>query len=494
MADAEYDAIVLGGGPGGYVCAIRLAQLGLKTAIVEREYWGGVCLNVGCIPSKALIYAANQVHKLEHEAEEMGISVGTVKVDLEKMQTWKEGVVKKLTGGVANLLKMNKVESIKGTAAFKDAKTIEVASSAGKESITAKAFVIATGSRIVEIPSLPFNGRNIVNSTDALALKKLPKKLVVIGGGFIGLEIGTVYAKLGSEVTIVEALDQVLATVDKELVQVVEKRMRKMGMKVYTGTKAVGLKEKDPTNADVLHLEIETAEKKRETLEADVILVSVGRKPNSDGIGLEKLGVKLDPRGNVLTDLQGKTNVPGIFAIGDVTGAPQLAHRASMDGIIVAEAIKGEKSYKDYRTVPWAVFCDPEIGVTGLSEKEAQAQGIKYKVGKFPFAANGRALSTNEGEGFIKVLVNEADESLVGVHIVGPEASNLIAEATLAIEMGATVEDVVRTIHTHPTLPEAFPEAVEMAFSKAIHVYKPPTTGTGAGARNLSGREAHGNA
>lgn len=469
----NFDAVVIGSGPGGYVCAIRLAQLGKKTAIIEKENIGGVCLNVGCIPSKALIYASSQYHKMVHDSEELGITTKGVSLDLTKMQSWKSDVVKKLTSGVSTLLKMNGVEIFRGTAQFKDAKTLEVKGQGVNETIQFKDVVIATGSRVMEIPPLPFNGKNILSSTEALELKTLPKKMVVVGGGFIGLEIGIVYAKLGTEVTIVEAMEFLLANVDRELVQVVEKRMRKLGMKLMTSAKALGLKEKDPAKEKLLHLEIENKEKKKETLEADVILVSVGRKPNSDNLGLEKSGVKPDGRGNIPTDRMGKTNIPGIWAIGDVTGAPQLAHRAMMDGSLVAESIAGHKSYKDYKTVPWAVFCDPEIGVTGLSEKEATEKGIKYKVGKFPFAANGRALSTNEAEGFMKVLVAEENQAIIGVHIVGPEASNLIAEATLAIEMGATLEDLVKTIHTHPTLPEAFPEAIEAAFSKSIHIYKP---------------------
>jgi dihydrolipoamide dehydrogenase len=469
----SFDAVVIGAGPGGYVCAIRLAQLGQKTAVIEKEYVGGVCLNVGCIPSKALIYASNTFWKLKNEVQEMGILATNPGFDLAKMQSWKKEVVKKLTGGVGSLLKANGVELIRGNAVFKDAKTLEVAVDGGsKETISAKAFVVATGSRVAQIPILPFNGKNIVDSTGALALEVLPKKMIVVGGGFIGVEIGTVYAKLGSEVTIVEAMDHILPTTDRELVAVVEKKLKKLGVKVYAGSKALGLKEKDPAKSALLHLEIESGGKK-ETLEADCILVSVGRKPNSDNIGLEKIGVKMDPRGNVLADNLSATNVPGIYCIGDVSGAPQLAHRAMMDGSLVAATIAGEKSYKDYKTVPWAIFCDPEIGTVGLSEKEATDKGFKIRIGKFPFAANGRALSTNESDGFIKVIIREEDESILGMHIVGPEASNLIAEATLAIEMGATAEDIIRTIHTHPTLPEGIPEAVEQAFSKAVHIYKP---------------------
>lgn len=475
----NFDAVVIGAGPGGYVCAIRLAQLGKKTAVIDKEYWGGVCLNVGCIPSKAMIYAANQHHKMTHEAAEMGLNIGgKVTVDGAKLQEWKNGVVKKLTGGIAGLFKSNKVEMFKGNAVFKDAKTLEVTLEGGtKETLTAKDIVIATGSRPVEIPVLKYNGKTIVDSTGALDFKTVPQKFVVIGGGFIGLEIGTAYAKLGSEVTIVEAMPQLLASVDPELVQVVEKKARKLGMKVMVNTKALGVKESGGT----LKLEVEDGEKKKQTLEATHILVSAGRKPNSDGIGIEKTGVKMDPRGNILTNNQSQTGVPGLWAIGDVAGAPQLAHRAMMDGMLAAAAIAGEKSFKDYKSIPWAVFCDPEIAVCGLTEKDCKDKGIKYKIGKFPFAANGRALSTNEAEGFVKVIVSDPHETVLGVHMVGPEVSNLIAEANLAVEMGACAEDIIRTIHTHPTLPEAFPEAVEAAVFQPIHIYKAPAAGAGHG-------------
>lgn len=476
----QFDAVVIGAGPGGYVCAIRLAQLGQKTAVIEKEFFGGVCLNVGCIPSKALIYAATQFTKIRTEAGHIGIQVAEPKLDLAKTQAWKAGVVKQLTGGVSQLLKMNGVESIKGTATFKDARTLDVQLEGGKtETVTAKNIVIATGSRPVEVPILKYNGKNIVNSTGALDFAALPQKLVVIGGGFIGVEIGMAYAKMGSKVTIVEAGAQILPSIDRDLVAVVEKKMRKLGIEVLTQSKASGLQEKDASKATTLHLEVD-AQGKKTVVEATHILVSVGRKPNTDGIGLEKIGVKLDERGNIVTNNLSQTGVPGVYAIGDAAGAPQLAHRASMDGLLAAATIAGEKNHKDYKTVPWAVFCDPEIAVCGLSEKEATEKGLKFRVGKFPFAAAGRALTTNESEGFIKVLLSEPNETLIGVHIVGPEASNLIAEAALAIEMGACAEDVIRTIHTHPTLPEAFPEAVEAAFAKSIHVYKPPTKSAGA--------------
>jgi dihydrolipoamide dehydrogenase len=476
----QFDAIVIGAGPGGYVCAIRLAQLGIKTACVEKEYFGGVCLNVGCIPSKAMIHAASTIWKIRNEAAHMGINVSEPKLDLAKTQAWKNGVVKQLTGGISGLFKNNGVESFKGNATFKDAKTLEVKLADGKtETITAKNIVIATGSRPVEVPILKYNGKNIVDSTGALDFQELPKKLVVIGGGFIGVEIGMAYAKMGAKVTIVEFGPSILPAIDRDLVQVVEKKMRKLGIEVLANTKATGLQEKDAAKATTLHLEVESQGKKS-VVEASHILVSVGRKPNTDGIGLEKVGVKLDERGNIITNNLSQTGVPGVYAIGDAAGAPQLAHRAMMDGQLVAATIAGEPSYKDYKTVPWAVFCDPEIAVAGLSEKEATEKGIKYKVGKFPFAANGRALSVNDTDGFIKVLLAEPHETVIGVHIVGPEASNLIAEATLAIEMGACAEDVIRTIHTHPTLPEAMPEAIEAAFYKTIHIYKAPPKGASA--------------
>jgi dihydrolipoamide dehydrogenase len=476
-----FDAIVIGAGPGGYVCAIRLAQLGKKTAVIDKEYWGGVCLNVGCIPSKALIYAGNQFHKMTHEANDMGLTVGPVTVDPAKLQAWKSTVVKKLTGGIGGLFKSNKVEAFKGTAVFKDAKTLEVTLADGtKEQMSAPAIVIATGTRPVEIPILKYNGKNIVDSTGALDFPTIPEKLLVIGGGFIGLEIGTAYAKLGSDVTIVEAMPQLLATVDPELVAVVERKAKKLGIKVLTNTKAIGLKETDAAKSATLHLDVEGADKTKQTIEATHILVSVGRKPNSDGIGLDKIGLKLDSRGNIITNNQSQTNVPGVYAIGDVAGAPQLAHRAMMDGQLLAHSIAGEKAFKDYKSIPWAVFCDPEIATCGLTEKDCTEKGIKFKVGKFPFAANGRALSTNESDGFIKVVIAEKGETVLGVHMVGPEVSNLIAEANLAVEMGACAEDIIRTIHTHPTLPEAFPEAVEAAVFQPIHIYKAPT-GAGHG-------------
>jgi len=466
----SYDAVVIGAGPGGYVCAIRLAQLGKKTAIIEKEKIGGVCLNVGCIPSKALIFGATQFHRAQHDFEEIGIGFKSLDCDLSKLQNWKDGVVKKLTGGVTQLLKMNQVDVLTGTASFKDGRTIEVKGKSN-ETVTAASFVIATGSRVVEIPTLPFNHKNILDSTETLELKTLPKKLIVVGGGFIGVEIGMAYAKLGSEVTIVEAMAEILPGTDRELVSVVEKKMRKMGITVLTQAKAMGSRQLN--QGSEVELEIEMGGKK-EMKTANRILVSVGRRPNSDQIGLEKLGMKLDPKGNVIVDSQGKTSVSGIFAIGDITGPPQLAHRASMDGLIVAAVIGGENAHKDYKVVPWAIFSDPEIATVGLTEKEAQAKGIKFKIGKFPFAASGRALSTNETEGMVKVLIDESNESILGVHMVGPEVSNLIAEAALAIEMGACVEDIIRTIHTHPTLPEAFPEAIESAFGKSIHIFKPP--------------------
>ncbi len=469
----QFDAIVIGAGPGGYVCAIRLAQLGKKTAIVEKDSVGGVCLNVGCIPSKALIYTASLYYKIKNETEPLGILVPKADVDMRKMQAWKNDVVGKLTRGVSQLLKANGVELIKGDAILRGGGQLEINSDSGAESLVSPNIIIASGSRVIDISAVPRNGKNIISSTEALELNKIPERMIVIGGGFIGLEIGIIYAKLGCKVTVVEALDQLLPITDLELVGVVEKRMKKLGMTVLTKSKALGVKEKDPAKSGVLSLDVETMGGGLRTLEAEIILVSIGRRPNSDGLGLEQLGIALDDKKNIKTNSQCMTNVGGVYAIGDVTGTPQLAHRASMDGILVAEVISGKASHKDYRTVPWAVFCDPEIAGCGLSEKEVLEKGLPYRVGRFPFAASGRALSTNDTEGFVKVLINDKDESILGVGIVGPEASNLIAEATLAIEMGATAEDIVRTIHTHPTLPEAFPEALEQAYGRALHIYKP---------------------
>ena len=470
MPEQKFDAVVIGAGPGGYPAAIRLGQLKVKTAVIEREYMGGVCLNVGCIPSKAVIHAAKTFEKLSH-ADQLGITVpGAPKLDMAKLQAWKGGVVNKLTGGVRTLLKGNGVEIIEGTAKLEksgpDGHRITVTGKAGTQTIVAKNVVLATGSRPLEIPGFKIDQKRVIDSTGALALDHVPKHMIVIGGGYIGLELGMVYAKFGSKVTVVEATPRLLGTMDKDCVAVVERKLKKMGVEVMLSTKAKSWEDKG--DRAVLTVELEGG--KSATIDCDKILLSIGRRPNSENLGLEALGVKVE-RGFVTVDDHLRTNVAGIYAIGDVVGGMMLAHKATKEGEVVAEVIAGHKAAFDVRTIPAVVFTDPEIASTGLTEDEAKAKGhAQLKVGKFPFAALGRALSVNDTEGFVKVIADAKTGELLGVHVVGNGASDLISEAALAIEMGAVAEDLRLTIHPHPTLSEAMMEAAAVALGEAIHV------------------------
>ena len=466
METKQYDALVIGAGPGGYACAIRAAQLGLKAAVVEKAAVGGVCLNVGCIPSKALINAAKTFEKTK-QAEVMGIMVESAHLDFAKTIAWKDGIVKKLTGGVAQLIKGNGAETIQGTATLKAPGEVEVQTASGPLLLKARHIVVATGSRPIEIPGFAFGGP-IMSSTEALALGEVPARLLVIGGGYIGLELGQAYAKLGAAVTVVEGTDQLLPGQDPELVAIVARKLKAKGVAVHLNAKAVGW-EKAGSGAKV-KVEING---KVEVLEADKVLVTVGRRPNSEGLGLEQLGVKVE-RGFVPVDRQLKTNVPGIYAIGDVAGQPMLAHKASMEAEVVAEVIAGKAAAWDVKAIPAVIFTDPEIATAGLTPAEAQAQGRQVLVGKFQFGASGRAMTTGETDGFVKVLVDAETHELLGVGIVGPQASDLIAEATLALEMGAFTDDIGLTVHAHPTLPEAFMEAVKHAVGEAVHAMNAP--------------------
>ncbi len=467
-----YDAIVIGGGPGGYVAGIRCAQLKLKTLVIEKESLGGVCLNWGCIPSKALIAAANFVEKATHGASTMGITVSNVTVDATKLQSWKNGIVKKLTTGVGTLLKGNGAEHMYGTARFVDAKTLEVATKDGVERVTAaKGIIVATGSRPVEIPGFKFDGKTVISAKEAVSLDPLPKRMAIIGGGIIGMELGGVYSKLGVEVTVVEFLPKVLASMDDDLVAPVTRAMGKGGCKFITNAKATG-QERLADGSLRVSLDVQGA---KQTLDVDVVLVAVGMRPNSEGLGLDTVGVALDKRGHVVIDDQCRTNVPGVYAIGDVSGGPYLAHKASKEGEICAEVIAGHKSARDWRAIPAATFTHPEIASVGLFEREAREKGLDITVGKFPFAASGRAMAVLETDGFVKVICEKVgkdhkDRKVIGVHIVGPEASDLISEAALAIEMDAFAEDVGLTIHPHPTLGEAVMEAAKAAIGEAVHV------------------------
>ena len=463
----EYEAIVIGGGPGGYVAAIRLGQLGVKVLCVEKEAMGGVCLNWGCIPSKALIAAANLANKVRN-AEHMGITVKNLEIDVAKMQQWKEGIVKKLTSGVASLVKGNGGDIVMGTATITDPNTVEVTGTDGKKETykATKGIIVATGTQMIQIPGFEPDGDVVITAREAVSLQKAPASMLLIGGGVIGLELGMVYQKLGTKITVVEMLDQLLPGTDPDLVRVVQKHLKKgEPADIYLKSKAVSL-DKAGGKAKIT---IET-EGKQQVINAEKVLVAVGFKPNSAGLGLDKAGVKLDELGHIIVDDQFRTNVPTIFAIGDVAGPPYLAHKASKEGEIAADVIAGHKAARDWRGMPAAIFTDPEIATVGLTETEAKAQGKKVKIGKFPFAASGRAMAVDETDGFIKVIIDEADHQLLGVAIVGPEAADLISESALAMEMCAFAEDVALTVHPHPTLGEGVMESFKSALGEAIHI------------------------
>jgi dihydrolipoamide dehydrogenase len=467
MTTKTYDAVVIGAGPGGYVAAIRLAQLGKKTALVERESLGGVCLNWGCIPSKAFIAVGNLVDEIRGAAER-GILVSEPKVDVAKLRAFKEGVVKKLVGGVGALEKGNGVDVLKGTAVFVGPNAIEVEAGGEKTRVEAPAFILSTGARPIAIPGFAY-GKDVWTAREALDLPEVPGRLVVIGGGVIGLELGTVYAKLGSKVTIVEALPALLTGVDPEAVRIVQKGLRQRGVDVHLNAKAKGME----SAGGALSIRIEV-DGKEQVVPADKVLVAVGFRPNTEGLGLEAAGVKLDAKGYVQVDDQLRTSAPSVFAIGDVVGPPFLAHKASKEGEIAAEVIAGHKSARDWVAFFFNDTATTEIGTTGLSEEQARARGLDPLVGKFAFAALGRAIAIDHTEGFVKVIADRDSKILLGVTMVGPEASDLIAEATLALEMGAYVEDVALTVHAHPTLAEAFMEASKAALGEAIHAINRP--------------------
>ena len=463
-----YDAIVIGSGPGGYPCAIRLAQLKQKTLCIEKSEPGGVCLNWGCIPSKALIGAAHLYEKSRHSAATMGIKISGVEHDPEATQNWKDGIVKKLTTGVRGLLKGNGAELMQGEATITGPNTVSVKLPNGEtETITAtKGIVIATGSTTIELPAFKFDGQQIIGAKEAVSLRHVPKRLCVIGGGVIGMELGMVYQTFGSELTVLEALPQILTGIDKDCAQLVERKVKKRGGKVLVNAKAMSY-EKQADGSLAVKVDVNGA---TETVICDVLLVAVGMRPHSKNIGLEAAGVTVDKRGFIPTDKECRTNVPSIFAIGDVSGPPMLAHKATKEGEVAAEVIAGHKAEKDWVTIPGAVFTDPELASAGLTAEEAQAKGIEVVVGKFPFAALGKAMAILETEGFVKVVADKKTKQVLGVHIAGPEASTMISEAALGIEMAAFLEDFAMTIHPHPTLGEAMMEASAHAMGAAIHI------------------------
>ncbi|RKQ37348.1 dihydrolipoyl dehydrogenase [Oceanobacillus halophilus] len=459
----EVDTLVVGAGPGGYVAAIRAAQLGQKVTIVDKGALGGVCLNVGCIPSKALIQAGHMVENA-HGSEDIGITTKDVSVDFDKVQAWKGSVVNKLTSGVEGLLKGNKVDIVKGEAYFVDANTAKIMDEKNSQTYKFNNCIIATGSTPIEIPTFKFSNR-VLDSTGALNLKEIPKKLVVIGAGYIGSELGTAYANFGTEVTFLEGAKDILGGFEKSMTQVVKKGLKKKGAKIITEAMAKGVEE----TKDGVKVTYEV-KGKEETIDADYVLVTVGRRPNTEEIGLEQVGIDMDDRGLIKVDKQGRTNVKNIFAIGDIVPGAALAHKASYEGKIAAEAISGEKSEVDYIGMPAVAFVEPELAMVGLSEEEAKEQGYDVKVGKFPFAANGRALSLNNTDGFLKLVTRKEDGLVLGGQIAGPNASDMISEIGLAVEAGMTAEDLALTIHAHPTLGEITMEAAEVALGSPIHI------------------------
>jgi dihydrolipoamide dehydrogenase len=459
----ETDLVVIGGGPGGYVCAIRASQLGVKTILVEKARLGGECLIAGCIPSKSLISVAKAYDKVR-EGARFGIHANELSIDVAALQSWKAGVVTALETGVTTLCRGNKVEVVKGVAEMTGPNSVTVGTESGTEEIQAKSVVIATGSSSIQLPGLEFDGSLIVSSREALELKALPKRMLIVGGGYIGLEIACMYQRLGSQVVIVELMDQLLPGTEPDLVRYVQKSLERRGGAIHLKSKVTSIEKHEGG----VKAKVETPTGPVE-VEADLLLVSVGRRPITAGLNLEKIGVELDAKGFIKTDARMQTNIKGVYAIGDVRGMPLLAHKAQKEGIVAAESIGGLPTVADWKAIPWAIFTDPEISGVGFTEKQAVEKGLQVKKSRFPFAALGRAIAAGETEGFVRIISDAQTRVVLGVQIVGPEASDLISEAALAVEMGATLEDLALTMHPHPTLPEALMEAAESGAGRPIH-------------------------
>ena len=462
----KFQAVVIGGGPGGYVCAIRLAQLGLKTACIEsRGSLGGTCLNVGCIPSKSLLNLSEEFHKVKNLSNK-GIEVGEVKLNLNKMMKNKEKAVTVLTKGVEFLLKKNKVTYYKGVGSFKNKNEISIKDVNNNESlIFSEKTIIATGSVPTALPGISFDEKIIVSSTGVLKLDKVPKKMIVVGGGYIGLEMGSVWSRLGSEVQVVEFLDHITPGMDKEISNEFMKILKKQGIKFHMQHKVEKITKKN-SSANVLTIDKDGNKK---DFDCDVVLVSVGRKPNTEGLNLEKIGLNLDDKNRIQTDKNFKTNLENIYAIGDVITGPMLAHKAEDEGIAVAENIAGQSGHVNYDTIPGVIYTTPEVASIGKTEEQLKESNIKYKIGKFSFMANSRAKAIDDTEGFVKILADEKTDKVLGAHLIGPHAGELIAEIGVAMEFGASSEDIARTCHAHPTFSEAVKEAALSVDKRAIH-------------------------
>ena len=464
-----YDLIVIGTGPGGYVCAIRAAQLGLKVAVVEkRATQGGTCLNIGCIPSKALLYASELFEEAGHKFAGMGIGVPAPKLDLAAMMVFKDQGVDGNVKGVDFLLRKNKIEAFRGTARVAAPGKVDVKAEDGKtQTLETKSIVVATGSDVARLKGIDIDEERIVSSTGALSLAKVPERLLVIGAGVIGLELGSVWRRLGSEVVVVEFLDGALPGMDAEVRRQAQRLLERQGMTFKLSSKVTAV----DSSGNRLKATVEPAKGgTAETIEADVVLVAIGRVPYTKGLGLKELGVKLDERGRIAVDQHYATNIPGIWAIGDVIAGPMLAHKAEDEGVAVAEILVGQAGHVNYDAIPNVVYTYPEIATVGKSEEELKAAGIAYNVGKFPMTANGRAKVNQTSEGFVKILADAKTDRVLGVHLVCADAGNMIAEAVLAMEFGASAEDIARTCHAHPTLPEAVKEAAMAVAKRAIHV------------------------
>jgi dihydrolipoamide dehydrogenase len=461
----EFDLIVIGAGPGGYVAAIRAAQLGMRVACVEKHRsLGGTCLNVGCIPSKALLDSSEHYHNAQHALAAHGVKVGSVELDLAAMLARKDKVVKVLTQGVTGLFRKNKVERFTGTARFTAADSIEVSDGAERQLLRARHILIATGSAPIEIPGLPFDGRHVISSTEALCLAAVPPRLLVVGAGAIGLELGSVWHRLGSQVMVVEFMDRIVPGTDGAMGAQLQKVLEKQGLGFRLQTTAGSAVVHDGGIRVTLESGGRTSDE-----DFDVVLVAVGRRAFTDGLGAREIGVDYDERGRIQVDAHYATNVPGISAIGDVIAGPMLAHKASDEGIAVVERLAGQASHVNYDAIPSVVYTWPELASVGMSEEQAQTQGIAIRVGTFPFLANGRARCMNETDGLVKIIADAATDRVLGVHILGPRASDLIAEAVIAMEFGASAEDIARSAHAHPTLPEAIKEAALAVHQRALH-------------------------
>jgi len=462
----KFNVVVIGGGPGGYVCAIRLAQLGFKTACVEsRGSLGGTCLNVGCIPSKNLLNLSENFHKAKSFSN-LGIETGKLKLNIEKMMKNKDKAVTVLTKGVEFLFKKNKVTYFRGTGSFKSSNQISIIDDKKKETILeAEKIIISTGSEPVSLPNVKFDEKIILSSTGALSLNSVPKKMIVVGGGYIGLEMGSVWSRLGSEVHVIEFLDHITPGMDKEVSKEFMKILTKQGISFHMQTKVESIK-KNKTSAKIF---LTDKDGRKKELECDVVLISVGRKPNTKNLKLDSVGVLLDEKKRIKVNKNFETNIKNIYAIGDVIAGPMLAHKAEEEGIAVAELISGQSGHVNYDVIPGVIYTSPEVATVGKTEEQLKSLGIKYKVGKFPFIANSRAKAINEPEGFVKILADEKTDKILGVHMIGPHVGEIIGEVAVAMEFGASSEDVARTCHAHPTFSEAVKEAALSIDKRAIH-------------------------